>query len=209
MWGDQRFFLSLECSEHLQSTLWSTPLGSNQRRQDQANFANVNVHIWYAQKMAFDFDDMEARCKENFVACRWENICIPSNLSRQMHHVPARFTVVARTKYQMYISTEKFTKFCSMTGLVYHLPLLLPPRPPQAEAMARLEQGDEDARFLLGVEVPDSWKGGLLGREQACNKRNCWAAVGRYFCQLGIKPRLWMKLCACKIQGLCRRCEIL
>eukprot|EP00434_Breviolum_minutum_P022728 symbB.v1.2.020053.t2/scaffold1665.1/size106850/14 len=29
-----------------------------------------------------------------------------------------------------------------------------------AEAQSRLEQGDEDARFLLGVEVPDSWKGG-------------------------------------------------
>lgn len=34
---------------------------------------------------------------------------------------------------------------------------------PQAEAQSRLEQGDEDARFLLGVEVPDSWKGGFLG----------------------------------------------
>lgn len=36
----------------------------------------------------------------------------------------------------------------------------------EAEAQARLEQGDEDARFLLGVEVPDSWKGGLLGDAQ-------------------------------------------
>ena len=32
----------------------------------------------------------------------------------------------------------------------------------KAEAQARLAEGDEDVRLLLGVEPPDSWRGGRL-----------------------------------------------